>query len=100
MPALTPVQQKGIIKGRCLFDHLWNNFASWDTTKEGIFCPSDVQKACNSVAHSYTQAFFTHMGLPLEMVHILMLLFQAPMALIVHDLVMLHATIVPTFGIR
>ena len=64
--------------------------------QEGLFCPIDFWKAYDSVAHSYAQAFFTHMCLPTEMVQLLMLVFKAPMALIVHDTVMLHEKITPT----
>ena len=98
--ALTPVHQKGFIKGRCIFDHLWNAFGSWSAMQEGLFCPIDFRKAYDSVAHSYAQAFFTHMCLPTEMIQLLMLLFKAPMALIVHGTVMLHEIITPTSGIR
>ena len=91
--ALTPVHQKGFIQGR--FDQLWNAFGSWSAIQEGLLCPIDFRKAYDSVAHSYAQAFFTHMCLPTEMTQLLMLLFKAPMALIVHDTVMLHEKLPP-----
>ena len=98
--ALTPVHQMGFIKGRCIFDHLWNAFGSWSAMQEGLLCPIDFRKTYDSVAHSYAHAFFTHMCLPTEMTQLLMLLFKAPMALIVHDTVMVHEKIIPTSGIR
>ena len=98
--ALTPVHQKGFIKGKCIFDHLSNAFGSWSAMQEGFFCPIDFRKAYDSVARSYAQGFFTHMCLPAEMAQLLMLVFKAPMALIVHDIVMLHEKIIPTSGIR
>ena len=97
--ALTPVHQKGFIKGKCILDHLLNVFGSRSSMQEQLSCPIDFRKAYDSVAHSYVQAFFTHMCLPTEMIQLLMLLFKAPMALTVHDIVMLHEKITPTSGI-
>ena len=37
--AITPLEQKGSIKGRFIFDHLWNAFGSWDSCSQGLFLP-------------------------------------------------------------
>ena len=70
--AITPLQQKGCVQGRFIFDHLWDAFGSWQSMSGGLSCFVDVSKAYDSVAHEYCSAFFTFMGLPEEHVNILL----------------------------
>ena len=63
-------------------------------------CPVDFSKADDSVSHEYTASFFALMGLPQYLIKVLILLFRAPMALIVHDSVRLDQGIHRTSGIR
>ena len=98
--ALTPVQQRGFLKGRYIFDHLWNVVCSLSSMTQGLMCPVDFSKAYNSVSHEYTASFFTLMGLPQYLINVLILLFHAPMALIVHDSFRPDQRIHPTSGIR
>ena len=63
---LTPPKQKGFIKGRFMYDHLYNAFGSWHDMTEGAFLFIDFAKAYDSVTHQYAQSFFTLIALPPE----------------------------------
>ena len=98
--AIMPLQQKGCIKGRFIFEHLWDAFGTWHTMDEGFFCFVDFSKAYDSVTHDYCVALFTLMGLSLEHIRILLFLFKAPIALILHGSVYKDKTIHPRSGVR
>ena len=53
-------------------------------------CLVDFSKAYDYVSHDYAASFFTLMGLPQYLIKVPVLLFRAPMALIVHDSVRLE----------
>ena len=59
--AVTPMQQRGFIKGRYIFDSLWQAFSSWSKEKQALYCPIDFGKAFDSVSHECAEAFFTDM---------------------------------------
>ena len=98
--AITPLQQKGCIKGRFIFEHLWDAFGTWHTMEEGLFCFIDFSKAYDSVTHDYCMAFFTLMGLSFEHIRILLFLFKAPIALVLQGAVYKEKIIRPRSGVR
>ena len=51
---------------------------------EGLFCPIHFEKAFDLVTHTYAETFFRMMHIPLEYVTVLLKLFQAPIAPIIH----------------
>ena len=100
LTALTPSYQKGFIKGRFIFQHLWEAAGTWSALPNGLFCPIDFRKAFDSVTHDYCIAFFELMGIPPQYIVILIQLFRAPMAPIIHGGVQLESLIHPTSGVR
>ena len=55
---ITPIQQKGSLKGRFIFEHLWEAFGSWSAIDSGAFTFIDFSKAFDSVSHVFAQTFF------------------------------------------
>ena len=70
--ALTPSEQKGFIKGRSIFDHLWHCFGDWQTVTEGIFCPGGFQKAFDSITHTYARSFLQLLCVPNDMIDLIL----------------------------
>ena len=99
MSAVTPIQQRGFIKGRYIFDHLWQAFSTWSATSQGIFCPVDFSKAFDSASHVFVKTFFMNMGIPLPIINLLMELFTAPICLLVRGVVMPQHRFSPASGI-
>ena len=56
--AITPIEQKGFIKGRKIYDNLWQAFGTFAETPQGIFCPVDFSKAFDSGFSRFCQDFF------------------------------------------
>ena len=94
------LQQKGSLKGRFIFEHLWDAFGSWSAMDSGAFTFVDFSKAFHSVSHAFARAFFGLLHLPSEYVNILLMLLKAPIALIIHGGVHLSSVIRPTSGVR
>ena len=97
---ITPPQQKGFIKGRFMYDHLYDAFGSWHDMSEGCFLFIDFAKAYDSVTHQFAASFFKALCFPPELVTLLLNLFKSPMALIINGGVCLDTLIWPTSGIR
>ena len=97
---ITPPQQKGFIRGRYMYDHLYDAFGGWSDLKEGCFLFVDFSKAYDSVTHQFASSFLTALCLPPELVSLLLNLFKSPMALIVNGGVCLSSLIWPKSGIR
>jgi len=66
----------------------------------GLFCFIDFSKAYNSVTHDHCAALFTLLGLSAEHICILLFLFKAPIALILHGEVHKGTTTHPQLGVR
>ena len=98
--AITPIQQKGFIKGRYIYDNLWQAFGTFAETPQGIFCPMDFSKAFDSVSHVFAKTFFVDMCIPLPIVNLLMNLFAAPICLLVRGGIMPQHRFSPTSGVR
>ena len=94
------MQQKGSLKGRFIFEHLWDAFGSWSAIDSGAFFFVDFSKAFNSVSHAFTCAFFELLHVPSEYVNILLMLLKAPIALIIRGGVHLSTLIHRTSGVR
>ena len=88
------------MKSSFIFHHLWNVFGSWESCQQGLFCPINFAKAFDLVTHDYFSAFFVFMGRSDQYVNILLYLFRAPIAPIVHEGVQLHHIIRPGSGVR
>ena len=97
---LTPLEQKGFIRGRYMFDHLYESFGSWRHYPEAAFLPIDFSKAFDSVTHTYCSVFFQMMGLPQGYVPALLHLFQAPIKLLLPQGIMHLHGYSPTSGVR
>ena len=98
--AITPIQQKGFIKGRYIYDNLWQAFGTFAETPQGIFCPVDFSKAFDSVSHVFAKTFFVDMCIPLPIVNLLMNLFAAPICLLVRGGIMPQHRFSPASGVR
>ena len=90
---ITPPQQKGFIRGRYMYDHLYDAFGGWSDLKEGCFLFVDFSEAYDSVTHQFASSFFTALCLPPKLVSLLLNLFKSPMALIVNGGVCLSSLI-------
>mmetsp|Transcript_12956 Transcript_12956/g.23289 ORF Transcript_12956/g.23289 Transcript_12956/m.23289 type:complete len:91 (-) Transcript_12956:303-575(-) len=67
---------------------------------EGLFCFIDFSKAYASVTHDYCMASFTLIGPSLEHIRILLLLFKAAIAFILHGAVYKEKNIHHQSGVR
>ena len=75
---VTPSEQKAFIKGRFIFDHIWNARGALQAMQEGVMIPIDFSKAYDSIQHNYMVAFFLRIALPIPLIALLMALFKAP----------------------
>ena len=97
---IIPIQQKGSLKGRFIFEHLWEAFGSWSAIDSGAFTFIDFSKAFDSVSHVFAQTFFEMLCIPEPYVTILIQLFRASIALVIHGSVQPESLIQPTSGVR
>ena len=97
---ITPPQQKGFIRGRFMYDHLYDAFGGWSGLKEGCFLFVDFLKAYDSVTYQFASSFFTALCSPPELVSLLLNIFQSPMDLIVNGGVCLSSITWIKSGIR
>ena len=98
--ALTPIQQRGFIRGRSIFTNLWHTFGSWSSPGDALFCPIDFKKAFDSVSHEYTRTFLNLMQLPDSLISLCLLLFTAPICVLVRDHIYSDHKILPRSGVR
>ena len=66
---VTPSEHKAFIKGRFIFDHIWNARGAWQAMQEGIMIPIDFSKAYDSIHHNYMVAFFSTSPSPSPSLH-------------------------------
>ena len=76
---ITALQRKGPLKGRYIFEHLWDAFGSWSAIGCGAFTFIKFSKTFDSLTHVFSHTFFELMCLPPEYVNILIELSTAPM---------------------
>ena len=98
--ALTPIQQRGFIRGRSIFTNLWHTFGSWSSPGDALFCPIDFKKAFDSVSHEYTRTFLNLMQLPDSVISLCFLLFTAPICVLVRHHIYADHKIFPCSGVR
>ena len=98
--AFTPIQQRGFIRGRSIFTNLWHTFGSWNSPGDALFCPIDFKKAFDSVSHEYTRTFLNLMQLPDSLISLCLLLFTAPICVLVRDHIYTDHKILPRSGVR
>ena len=96
----TPPEQKGFMKGRFIFEHIWEARAAWTATHYGLFISIDFSKAFDSVHHNYFIAFFTHLGLPPEMISLIMNMLTSPFVFGVGTGVVREVQVTPESGVR
>ena len=72
-PALCdPPGQKGFIKNRFIFEHIWDARAAWEAIEYGLFLSIGFAKTFNLEHHNYFIAYFQHLGLPPNMISLIM----------------------------
>ena len=98
--ALTPIRQRGFIRGRSIFTNLWHTFGSWSSPGDALFCPIGFKKACDSVSHEYTRTFLRLMQLSDSLISLCLLLFAAPICVLVCDHIYSENKIFPCSGVR
>ena len=74
---VTPAAQKAFIKGRFIFDHVWDAHGAWEAMPQGLMVSLDFSKGNFTVHHNYFVAFFLHVGLPIPLISMLMTMFKA-----------------------
>ena len=75
---LTPSEQKGFMKNRFIFEHIWEARGAWDGMEEGVFVSIDFSKAFDSVHHNYIKAFFLYIGLPVPLIALILSMLTPP----------------------
>ena len=98
--ALTPIQQRRFIRGRSIFTNLWHTFGSLSSPGDALFCPIDFKKPFDSVSHEYTRTFLSLMQLPDSLISLCLLLFTAPISVLVRDHIYTENKIFPCSGVR
>ena len=96
----TPPEQKGFMKGRFIFEHIWEARAAWTAMDYGLFLSIDFSKAFDSVHHNYFIAFFTHLGLPPQMIALIMNMLTSPFVFGVGKGVVREVQVTPESGVR
>ena len=74
---VSPAAQKAFIKGRFIFDHVWDARGAWEAMPQGLMVSLDFSKAYDTVHHNYFVAFFLHVSLPIPLISMLMTMFKA-----------------------
>ena len=75
---------------------------SWreSSPEDALFCPIDFKKAFDSVSHDYTRTFLNLMQLPDSLISLCLLLFTAPICVLVRDHIYTDHKIHPRSGVR
>ena len=97
---VTPSAQKAFIKGRFIFDHIWDARGAWEAMRQGLVVSIDFSKAYDSVHHNYFVAFFLHIGLPVSLISLLMTMFKAQFIFAVGRGVVKDVAVSPQSGIK
>ena len=74
---VTPSAQKAFIKGRFIFDHVWDARGAWVAMQQWLMASLDLSKACDRVHYNYFVAFSLHVGLPIPLISVLVTIFKA-----------------------
>ena len=96
---VTPPEQKAFIKGRFIFDHMWNVRGSWEAMRYGLVISIGFAKAYDSIHHNYMAAFFLNLALPIPLIALLMFIFKAPFVFAVGRGVVKEVSVTPASGI-
>ena len=96
----TPREQKGFMKGRFIFEHIWEARAVWIAMEYGLFLSIDFSKAFDYVHHNYFIAFLTHLGLPPQMISLMMNMLTSPFVFGVGRGVVREVRVTPESGVR
>ena len=97
---VTPPEQKAFIRGRFIFDHIWDVRGGWTAMNEGICISIDFSKAYDSVHHNYFAAFFLMIALPLPLIALLMSIFKSPFIFAVGKGMIPEVQLTPESGVR
>ena len=97
---VTPLEQKAFIKGRFIFDHIWNVRGAWEAMRQGLVISIDFAKAYDSIHHNYMAVFFLHLALPIPLIALLMFIFKAPFVFAVGRGVVKEVSVTPASGIK
>ena len=88
------------MKGRYIFQHMWEARAAWEAMEYGLFISIDFAKAFDSVHHNYFIAFFQHLGLPPPMISLIPSMLTSPFVFGVGRGVVCTVQVKPGSGVR
>ena len=88
------------MKGRFIFEHIWEARAAWTAMDYGLFLSIDFSKAFDCVHHNYFVAFFTHLAPPPQMIALIMNMLTSPFVFGVGKGVVREVQVTPESGVR
>ena len=94
-----PLSQKGSIRGRKIFEHLWDTVGGWFHIEHSAFVSVDFFKAYDTILFNFCIAVFQVMGIPQLLIQVILALLRAPRKCIVNGLIVHQIMHVPQSGI-
>ena len=97
---VTPTEQKAFIKGRFIFDHIWNVRGAWEGMSQGLVVSIDFAKAYEAMHHNYMTALFIHLAVPIPVIALLMTISRASFIFAAGRGVVKNIEVHPASGIK
>ena len=97
---LVPLSQKGSIRGRKIFEHIWDTVRGWFHVEHGVFLSVDFSKGYDTIHFNFCVAVFQVMGIPQFLIQVILSLLRGPRKYIVNGQIMHELMHVPQSGIR
>ena len=97
---LVPLSQKGSIRGRRIFQHIWDTMGGWFHMEHGAFLSVDFCKAYDTIQFNFCVVVFQVMGIPQFLIQVILALSREPRKYIVHGQIVHEIVHVAQSGIR
>ena len=97
---LVALSQKGSIRGRKIFDHIWDTMGGWFHMEHGVFLSVDFSKAYDTIQFNFCIAVFQVMSIPQFLIQVIVALLRGPRKYIVNGQIVHEIMHVPQSGIR
>ena len=81
---LVPLSQKGSIRGRKIFEHIWDTLGGWFHMEHGVFLSVDFSKAYDTIQFNFCAAVFQVMGIPQFLIQVILAPLRGPRKYIVN----------------
>ena len=97
---LVPLSQRGSIRGRKIFQHIWDMVGGWFHMEHVAFLSVDFSKAYDTIQFNFCIAVFQVMGIPQFLIQVVLSLLRGPCKYIVNGQIVHEIMHVPQSGMR